>query len=67
MHTLILMRGLPGSGKTTAARELTKHLNPKDYRLFAADDYFMNTGKFVFDSAQAGQAYAVRGSLHAIL
>ena len=59
-RTLILMRGLPGSGKTTAANELARQLSPKRYRVFGADDYFVKLGEFSFDAAQAGDAYAVR-------
>jgi tRNA uridine 5-carbamoylmethylation protein Kti12 len=61
MRKLILMRGLPGSGKTPAAKKLTEHLTPKDYRLFAADDYvYFLKEQFVFHSELAGPAYAVR-------
>ena len=54
------MRGLPGSGKTTAANELARQLSLKRYRVFGADDYFVKMDVFVFDAAQAGDAYAVR-------
>lgn len=50
MNSIILLRGLPGSGKTTLAKELSE--NGK-YPVFSVDDYFTdpitNEYKFVFD------------------
>ena len=45
---LILIRGLPGSGKSTVAESL---LNSKpDYIWFEADHYFLNDdGEYIFD------------------
>ncbi len=49
MNSLILLRGLPGSGKTTLAKELSE--NGK-YPVFSVDDFFTATNgdyKFEFD------------------
>lgn len=50
MNSLILLRGLPGSGKTTLAKELSE--NGK-YPVFSVDDYFTDSKtdeyKFEFD------------------
>ena len=49
MNSLILLRGLPGSGKTTLAKELSE--NGK-YPVFSIDDYFTSENgdyKFEFD------------------
>ena len=42
---LILVRGLPGSGKSS----LAKHLAGKSGEVFSTDDFFMVDGKYVFD------------------
>jgi len=47
MKTLLLIRGLPGSGKTTLAEELAA-LQPGAVCV-AADDFFMVHGKYCFD------------------
>eukprot|EP00854_Cymbomonas_tetramitiformis_P026281 gene26281-32215_t len=49
---LHLFRGLPGSGKTTAAGALPKSVVP-----VSADDYFMIQGKYVFDSSKLSEAH----------
>jgi predicted kinase len=49
--SLILVRGLPGSGKTTFAKMLGT--GP----VVSADDYFMQHGKYVFDKEKLGRAH----------
>lgn len=63
---LILLRGLPGSGKTTFSRTF------KDARVFAADDFFYKRGegKYAFDPTLLGEAHLAcqretRGALEA--
>ncbi len=49
MNSLILLRGLPGSGKTTLAKELSEK---GKYPVFSIDDYFTSANgdyKFEFD------------------
>jgi adenylate kinase family enzyme len=48
--TLILMRGLPGSGKSTKAQILAG----KDGLIFSTDDFFMVNGKYVYDAKMIG-------------
>lgn len=50
--TLTLVRGLPGSAKTTLARDLAPHAN------FAADDYFTDKeGVYHFDASKIRAAH----------
>ena len=47
-QTLILIRGIPGSGKTTLAESLSKALNFCHYE---ADQYFLSgRGEYIFES-----------------
>jgi len=49
---LILIRGIPGSGKTTYAKK--HYLN---YKLHEADDYRMKDGKYVFKPEESKEVY----------
>lgn len=51
-NTLLLCRGLPGSGKTTLAHTLAPS------HAHAADDYFERDGGYHFDPSQLGEAHA---------
>lgn len=47
LQTLILIRGIPGSGKTTLAKSLCKALN---YCHYEADQYFLSeSGEYIFN------------------
>ena len=66
MEMLILVRGLPGSGKSSFARTF------KDALVFAADDFFYRRGegKYAFDPTLLGEAHLgcqrdTRGALEA--
>jgi predicted kinase len=45
---LYIMRGLPGSGKSTKAKELAGNLG----QIFSTDEYFMQDGKYQFDASR---------------
>jgi predicted kinase len=52
-QTLLLIRGLPGSGKSTIAKEYVA----MGWKHFEADMYFMRTGEYVFDATKLHQAH----------
>jgi predicted kinase len=55
-NTLILIRGLPGAGKSSLAKLLSED---QKYPVFAIDDYFTNklTGEYCFDFSKNYLAY----------
>jgi predicted kinase len=53
MKTLILLRGLPGSGKSTFAKTLTSFGTP----YFEADMYFTRDGEYKFDASKLKHAH----------
>lgn len=50
---LILVRGLPGAGKTTFAHIIESEPN----MVFSADDYFMDDGEYKFDASLLDKAH----------
>ena len=62
--TMIIMRGLPGSGKSSLAKAILEKSN-KDvcidangrYRYASSDDYFMVSGSYKFDATQLSASH----------
>lgn len=52
MKNLYIIRGLPGSGKSTIAKSLGK-----PWQIFEADQFFMKNGKYEFDSSKLKNAH----------
>jgi predicted kinase len=52
LKTLIILRGLPGSGKSTFAKSIAK-----SYQIFEADQFFMKNGKYEFDATKLKKAH----------
>jgi predicted kinase len=48
---LTIVRGLPGSGKSSYAAKISKNV-------FAADDFFMEDGEYKFDPFKLSEAHA---------
>ena len=56
-RVLVLMRGLPGSGKSTVARAISSARNGAPVR--STDDFFeLKTGSYVFEPKEIGPAHA---------
>jgi predicted kinase len=54
MKEIKIMRGLPGSGKSTYVREILS-----DYQVCSADHYFLDSfGKYHFDPSKISEAHA---------
>lgn len=54
-RTLILVRGLPGAGKTTFGEYIAAGQN---VQVYSADDFFEIGGEYIFDATRLGEAHA---------
>lgn len=55
MKQMFIIRGVPGSGKTTLAEEMAR--NFPDSEIVCADDYFMVHGEYRFNPKELKQAH----------
>lgn len=61
VHQAIVLRGVPGAGKSTLAQQiiLEANKNGENAESFSSDDYFTTpAGKYRFDSRKLPQAHA---------
>lgn len=58
-NTLFIIRGLPGSGKSTEAKHLMS-IGLRDFKHFEADDFFINpiTNEYEFDPSKLNEAHS---------
>ena len=55
---LILLRGIPGSGKTTVAGLILQSPTNRDPEILSADDFFVNDdGDYIFDGTKIKEAH----------
>lgn len=54
MNSITLVRGLPGSGKSTFAKD---YAHRKSIAIFCTDDYFIKNGKYEFNPAKLSAAH----------
>lgn len=57
MKKLILLRGIPGSGKTTFALFLKEQFINVRCETIASDDFFMHNGHYHWDGMKIGEAH----------
>ncbi|KAK9885083.1 hypothetical protein WA026_009307 [Henosepilachna vigintioctopunctata] len=61
MKILVLMRGLPGSGKSYLSRSILEASleNPVfSEHIFSADNFFMKSGRYVYDISKISEAHS---------
>ena len=58
MRQLVIMRGLPGSGKSTRAKRYIAEMKPESSGIFSADDFFIDPdGVYRWNGAKLDKAH----------
>jgi len=55
--SLILIRGIPGSGKSTFAKSIMKKADGVKREIFEADQFFMKSGKYDWNPSKIADAH----------
>ena len=55
--SLILIRGIPGSGKSTFAKSIMKKADGVKREIFDADQFFMKSGKYDWNPSKIADAH----------
>jgi hypothetical protein len=58
MKQVIIIRGLPGSGKDRKVHQILSGVMPDTAVVCSADDFFMVGGEYKFDPTKLGEAHA---------
>lgn len=58
MKTLVLVRGLPGAGKSTFVEDLLSMTHPGAGKSIAADDFMMEDGEYVWKKEKLFMAHS---------
>ena len=57
--SLVLLRGLPGSGKSTFGKVILPWPESDEFRVISADDFFINeNGEYIFNPAKLSEAHS---------
>lgn len=57
MRKLIIMQGIPGSGKSFLANSVKRECEPREISIVSADQYFYSNGSYKFDFSRLDEVH----------